>query len=186
MLITLICTHKTTGEVWVPYKLVILLQKSLFCMQKKHRLGLGPIETSSFGANHTALQTQNDRWCLGLIEICYSGPKVAVLNARNTDKGWDPQRQVILVLITLYYMHKTTGDVWNPYRLFILMLSTLLRVLKTTDEVWNPYRLASLVIKSLFCMKKNTDEGWNPYRLVILVQITLFCIHKTTGDAWDP
>ena len=44
----------------------------------------------------------------------YSGPKVAVIHAKTTDKGWDPLRQVFLVLITLYCLHKTTGDVWDP------------------------------------------------------------------------
>ena len=34
MLITLFCIHKTTGEVWDSWRLVILVLKSLFCMQK--------------------------------------------------------------------------------------------------------------------------------------------------------
>ena len=72
------------------------------------------METSNSDANHAVLHAQNDRWCLGPIEISYSSPKVAVLNAKTTDKGWDPERQVILVLITMYCMHKTTGDVWDP------------------------------------------------------------------------
>ena len=72
------------------------------------------METSDSGANHAVLHAYNDRWCLGPLEICYSVPKVAVLTAKTTDKGWDPQQQVILVLITLYCMHKTTGDVWDP------------------------------------------------------------------------
>ena len=72
------------------------------------------METSNSDANHAVLHAQKDRWCLGPIEICYSSPKVAVLIAKTTDKGWDPERQVILVLITMYCMHKTTGDVWDP------------------------------------------------------------------------
>ena len=72
------------------------------------------METSNSDAKHAVLPAQNDSWCLGPLEICYSCPKVAVLNAKTTDKGWDPWRQVILVLITLYCMHKTTGDVWDP------------------------------------------------------------------------
>ena len=43
---------------------------------------------------------------MGPIETCNSAPKVAVLHAKTTDEGWDPWRQVILVLITLYCMHK--------------------------------------------------------------------------------
>ena len=35
MLITLFCMHKTTGEVRDLYRLAILLQKALFCMQKQ-------------------------------------------------------------------------------------------------------------------------------------------------------
>ena len=62
-------------------------------------------------------------------------------------------RLVILMLKSLFFMHKTTGEGWNPYSLFILELSTLLCVLKPTDEVWDPYRLVSLVLKSLFCMR---------------------------------
>ena len=37
------------------------------------------IQTCHSGANHAVLHAQNDRLCLGLIEICYSGPKGAVL-----------------------------------------------------------------------------------------------------------
>ena len=86
----LFCKHKTVGEAWDPYSLVILLQKSLFCMQKPQIKGFGPIETSNSGVNHAELHAQNNRWCLGPIEICYSGPKVAVLHAKTTDEGWDP------------------------------------------------------------------------------------------------
>ena len=48
------------------------------------------------------------------MQSCKSSPKVAVLHTKTTDEGWDPQRHVVLVLITLYYLHKTTGDVWDP------------------------------------------------------------------------
>ena len=48
-------------------------------------------EISYSGANHAVLHAQNDRWCLGLLEICYSSPKVAVLNGKTTDKGWDSE-----------------------------------------------------------------------------------------------
>ena len=47
------------------------------------------METSNSDATHAALQAQNGRWYLGPIEICYSGPKVAVLHAKTTDEGWD-------------------------------------------------------------------------------------------------
>ena len=48
------------------------------------------METSNSDAKHAVLHEQNDRWWLGPIEICYSGPKVAVLHAKTTDEGWDP------------------------------------------------------------------------------------------------
>ena len=49
--------QKTTGVVWDLYRVVILLQETLFCMQKP----LGPIETSYSGANHAVLHAQNDK-----------------------------------------------------------------------------------------------------------------------------
>ena len=51
---------------------------------------MGLIETSNSDANHAVLYAQNDRWCLRPIKICYSVPKVAVLNAKTTDEDWDP------------------------------------------------------------------------------------------------
>ena len=47
------------------------------------------METSNSDATHAALQAQNGRWYLEPIEICSSGPKVAVLHAKPTDEGWD-------------------------------------------------------------------------------------------------
>ena len=67
------------------------------------------METSISDSNHAVFHAQNDRLCLGPIETCYSGRKVAVR------------------------IHKTTGEGWNKYSLFILVLSMLLCVLKTTD-----------------------------------------------------
>ena len=57
---------------------------------KNHTFGLRPIETSYSDANHAVLYAQNDRSCLGPIGICYSGPKVPVLQVKTTDEGWDP------------------------------------------------------------------------------------------------
>ena len=56
--------HKTTGEVWGLYSLVILLQKSLFCMHKP-QIRAGTIETAISDANHAILHVQNDKWGLG-------------------------------------------------------------------------------------------------------------------------
>ena len=36
------------------------------------------METSNSDAKHAVLHAQNDRLCLGPIEICYSGPKPSV------------------------------------------------------------------------------------------------------------
>ena len=69
------------------------------------------METSISGANPAVLHAQNDRLCLGPIETCYSGPKVAVLLPKTTDEGRDPSR---LVILTLFCIHKTAGEFWYP------------------------------------------------------------------------
>ena len=91
----------------------MLVQKSFFAI-KTHRCGRGPIEAGDSETKHTVLHAQNDRSCLVPIETCYSGPKVAVLHAKATDEGWDPERLVILVLGTLFCRHKITSVVWDP------------------------------------------------------------------------
>ena len=48
------------------------------------------MESSNSDAKHAVLHAQNNRLCLGPIEICYSGPKFAVLHPKTTDEGWDP------------------------------------------------------------------------------------------------
>ena len=48
------------------------------------------MDTSNSGAKVAVFHAQNDSFCLGLLETCYSGPKDAVLYAKNTDEGWDP------------------------------------------------------------------------------------------------
>ena len=82
--------HKTTDEAWVPY-----------------------IETCNSRSNHAVLHSQINWRSLGIIETCISDPIGDVLHAKTTDKGWDPWRLVILVLITLFCMHKPTGEVWD-------------------------------------------------------------------------
>ena len=89
------------------------------------RCGQGPIETTISGANHAVLHAQNDRCDLGPIETCISDPKVAVLPGKTSDEGWDSLRLVILVLkalfcicilvlISLFCMHTTTGEICDP------------------------------------------------------------------------
>ena len=83
--------HKTTGE------------------------SLGPIETSDSGGHHAVLHAQNDRWGLGPIETSNSGGHQAVLHAQNDRWGLGPiETSNSVMLITLFCMHKTTGEVWDP------------------------------------------------------------------------
>ena len=111
--ITQFCIHKTTGEVWYPKRLVLLSKSRCFAC-KNHRWGLGPIEPSNSVANHAVVNEQNDRSYLGPIVICYSGPEVAVLQAKTTGEVLDPQALVILMLGTLFCIQKITGEVWDP------------------------------------------------------------------------
>ena len=83
------------------------------CAQN-HWRGLGPIQTCRSSAKDLVLNAQNHRWRLGLIETSNSGPYHAVLHAKTTDDGWEPQRPVILILGTLLCMHKITGEVCGP------------------------------------------------------------------------
>ena len=71
------------------------------------------METIISGANHAVMHAQITRRSLGPIETCNSDPKVAVLHAKISDESWDLYRLLILVLITLFCMHKTTGEVWD-------------------------------------------------------------------------
>ena len=99
--------------------------KSRCFTHKNYWWWLEPIETSNSGANHALLLAQNNRLCLGQLETCYSCPKVAVLHPKTTHESWDPWRLVILMLSTLFCVHKTTGEVWDPQRLVILLQKPL-------------------------------------------------------------
>ena len=48
------------------------------------------------------------------METSNSGAKVAVLNVKTTNEDWESLRLLILILITLFCMHKATGKVWDP------------------------------------------------------------------------
>ena len=76
---------------------------------------MGHIDTSYSDAKHAVLHAQNERSCLGPIETCYSGPKDAVLHTKTTDGVLVPQRLLIQVIKSRFYMHKTTGEGWIPY-----------------------------------------------------------------------
>ena len=87
-----------------------------------------------------------------MLKTCYSGPEGAVLHEKPTGDVFDTQRLVILVLKSLFCMHKATGEGWIEYWLFILVLSSQLCVLITTDEVWDPQRLDILDQNVLYCI----------------------------------
>ena len=70
----LFCMHKSTGEVWVPQRLVII------------------------GAKHAVLFAQINRWGLGPIETINSVGKHAVCMHKSTGEVWDQYRLLILVI----------------------------------------------------------------------------------------
>ena len=113
LLITPFWMHEMNGEVWYQLRLVILILKTLFPVQKPE-MRAGTLETSNSDAKHAVLQAQSHRWGLGPMETCKSGAKVSVLHAKTTDEGWDSYRLVILVLTTLFCMQKSTGEVCDP------------------------------------------------------------------------
>ena len=96
------------------------------------------MEFSNSGANLAVSHAQISRRSLGPIETCNSDPKEAVLHANTTDEGWNPKRLVILMLIALFYMHKTKADVSYPWRLVFLLLITRFCMHKTIGEVMDP------------------------------------------------
>ena len=79
---------------------------------QNHRWGQGSIETSNSGTNQAVLHAQNDISCLGPLETSYSGLIVAVFHPKTTDERWNPYRLVVLMLGTLFCMHKITGEGW--------------------------------------------------------------------------
>ena len=85
----LLCVLKTTDEVWDPYRLVILIQNSLFCMRKP-QMRVGTNGDSNSDANNAVLHAQNDWLGLGHIDTCNSALKFTVLHAKTTDEGRDP------------------------------------------------------------------------------------------------
>ena len=72
------------------------------------------MEISISGANPAVSNAQITRRSQGPIETCISGPKSADLHVKTTDEDWDPWTLVILVLIALFRLYKSTGEVWDP------------------------------------------------------------------------
>ena len=81
--------RKTTDEGWNPYRLVILVQITQFCMHNTTGKVLDPERLVILVQKSLIFQAQNDMWGLGLIEIHYSDTKLAVLHAKTTDEGWN-------------------------------------------------------------------------------------------------
>ena len=57
---------------------------------------------------------------------------------KTTDVGGNPYRLDILVQITLFCMHKRTGEDWDPYRTCNSGPKVADFHAKTTDEGWDP------------------------------------------------
>ena len=136
-----------------------------------------------------------------LLETCHSGPEVAVFHAKTTCGGLDPQRLVILVLKSLFCMHKTTGEGCKQYSLFILVLITMFCMNKTA-AVSGTHRNSLFWSKSHSYASKNHRWGlgpietsysganhavlhaqndlWGlePIETCMLVQKSLFCMQK--------
>ena len=95
------------------------------------------METSDSGSNHAVLHAQNDRCCLGPLEFCYSSPKVAVLNAKITDKGWDSETSDSGANHAVLHAQ---NDRWCLGPIEICYSGPKVAVLpaKTTDEGWDP------------------------------------------------
>ena len=94
------------------------------------------------------------------METCNSGIKVAVLHVKTTNEGWDLERLVILMLKSLFWMHKTTDEGRDQLTSVILDLSTLFCIQKSTGEVWDPSTCNSDPKVPDFHVK-TTDEVWD-------------------------
>ena len=84
-----------------PQRLVILVQKALFCLHK----------------------TTGDCWNPYSLDNLVLSTELCVL--KTTDEVCVPFRLVSLVLKSLFCMHKTTGECWNQHKLVILVLRSL-------------------------------------------------------------
>ena len=138
------------------------------------RWGLGPIETCTSGSKVAVFNAKNHGWGLGPIETCNSGSKVAVLHTKTTNEGCDKWRLVILMLFTLFCMHKTTGEVWDPWR-----LAANHAVLRSQNDRrgLGPIETCISGPKVAVLHSKATNEGRDPYTLVFLVLKSLFWMH---------
>ena len=77
---------KTTGEVWVPYRLVIQMLKLLFSMHKTTGFSGTPRDLL-FWSKRRCFACKKYRWGLGPKETSNSSAKVAVLHAQNHRRG---------------------------------------------------------------------------------------------------
>ena len=78
---------KTTDEGWNPYTLVILVEITLFLHVQNERWGVGSIENCNSGPKTRCFACKNHRWGLGPIETSDSCANHAVLHAQNDRWG---------------------------------------------------------------------------------------------------
>ena len=158
--------------------------KSRCFASKNHRWGLGPIETSNSCAKDVVFHAQNDRFCLGLLETCYSGPKVAVLHAKNTHEGWDHWRLVILMLRTLFCMHKRQVMPGNHRDLFFLSKSRSI-VSKNHTSGLGPMETSNSDATHAALQAHNGRWNLGPIEICYSCPNVAVLHAKTTDECWD-
>ena len=144
---------------------------------------------------------QNHRWGLGPTQTCKSGPKGAVCMLQTRDESWNPYSLFILVQISLFCIHTTTGEVWYPKRLVLWCKSRCFACKNhrwglgpiepsnsgTNHPVVNAQNDRSCLGPIETCysgaevavLQAITTGGvWDPQTLVILMLGTLFCMQK--------
>ena len=168
---------------------------------KKHRWGLGPIESGNSDTRHAGLYAESHRWGLGPKDMCNCGHKVAVLHAQNDRWGLRPiearnfrpkaavlnaqnQRWGLKLIETSYSganhaVLYAQNDRWG-----LVPIETCMLVQKSLFSMQKPQKKAGTnrdyVLKSLICMHKTTVKGWNQHNLFILVPSTLLYVFKST------
>ena len=128
VLITLLCVLKTTDEVWDPYRLVGHVMKSLFCMHKTTDESWDPYRLVIL-VEKALLCIQKPLMRAGTHRYLLFWSKSRCFASKNHRRGLGPIETPILVLITLFFVHKTTGH--SGPKVAVLHA-------KTTDVGWDP------------------------------------------------
>ena len=132
---------------------------------------------------HAVLHVQINRRGLLPIETCNSAPKVALLHAKTTDEGWEPEALATLMLITLFCMHKTIVEAIeisnSDAKVAVLNAQNHRLRLGPTDKCHSgskhavlhsqinrrglgPIETCNSAPKVAVLNAKTTDEGWDP------------------------